>query len=255
MNQKPVFILLISLLLAIPVFAQQDSDIELIIPPFNHLNYIAAIETNDNEPGAGIPQGLLNNEFYLESIRLKKLAQDTFDFGDYDASSGFAEEALHYAILSDEYIVDQLLAEVKRLINWADSNNIKNKYPNDYAKGREYYDISLKAQSNEELNDSIEASKRAIQILAALQAGKPLQILPGKFTVRSWGSSKDCLWNIAGYPGVYGEPRRWTELFEANKSKLPDPNNPNWIEPGIVLDIPSIRGEIREGMWDPKKTY
>jgi hypothetical protein len=32
---------------------------------------------------------------------------------------------------------------------------------------------------------------------------------------------------------------------------MPDPANPDLIEPGMVIDIPSIRGETREGMWRP----
>jgi nucleoid-associated protein YgaU len=73
--------------------------------------------------------------------------------------------------------------------------------------------------------------------------------------VRPWAVSKDCFWNIAGFPWVYGNPYQWRLLYNANKSKLPNPNNPNVIEPGTVLDIPSIKGEVREGAWESGKTY
>ena len=43
--------------------------------------------------------------------------------------------------------------------------------------------------------------------------------------------------------------------YEANKKTFRDPNNPNLIYPGQVLQIPSIKGEEREGAWDPSKTY
>jgi nucleoid-associated protein YgaU len=79
--------------------------------------------------------------------------------------------------------------------------------------------------------------------------------LPGQYTVRPWAVSKDCFWNIAGRSWVYGDPYKWRLLYNANKAKLPDPNNPNLIEPGIVLDIPSLQGETREGPWDANKTY
>jgi len=79
--------------------------------------------------------------------------------------------------------------------------------------------------------------------------------LPASYTVRAWGVSQDCFWNIAGRPWVYGNSRQWRTLYNANKAKLPDPNNPNLIEPGIVLDIPSLKGEVREGAWDKDKTY
>jgi len=258
MNRKLTLVLLVLFLLAGSVFAQDFQHNGQIMPPYKHLTFIAGFEVNSEEQE--IPQGIQNNEFYLESLRFAKLAQDTYDFGDYDASSGFAEEAIRYAALSDEYVADQLIAEAKRLIDWADSNKIAGKYPNDYAKGKEYYNAGLKAQSDEEWSDSIASSKRSIAIMAAVQAGKPLPLessgkLPSQFTIRSWASSKDCFWNIAGYPGVYGDSWKWKELYEANKAKLPYPKNPNLIEPGIILDIPSIRGETREGMWEPNRKY
>ena len=77
--------------------------------------------------------------------------------------------------------------------------------------------------------------------------------LPAQYTVRTWANERDCLWNIAGYSWVYGDPRRWTDLYNANRARLPDPSNPDLILPGMVLDIPSIRGETRQGMWDPNR--
>jgi hypothetical protein len=44
-------------------------------------------------------------------------------------------------------------------------------------------------------------------------------------------------------------------LYNANRAKFPNPNNPNWIEPGMVLDIPSIKGEFRQGSWDGNRSY
>jgi nucleoid-associated protein YgaU len=73
--------------------------------------------------------------------------------------------------------------------------------------------------------------------------------------VRPWAESKDCLWNIAGRPWVYNDPKKWKVLYDANKSKLPDQNNPDLIHPGMVLDIPSIKGEHRSGMWESGKNY
>jgi hypothetical protein len=36
---------------------------------------------------------------------------------------------------------------------------------------------------------------------------------------------------------------------------MPKPGDPDLIEPGMVLDIPSIRGEARQSVWDSGKTY
>jgi nucleoid-associated protein YgaU len=144
--------------------------------------------------------GIRDNEYLVESQRLTKLAEDTYDFGDYDASAGFAEAAIQYAELSDEYVSQQAGVTITVSVPSADA-------------------------------------------------------FPASYTVRAWSVSHDCFWNIAGRPWVYGNPHQWRVLYNANKAKLPDPNNPNVIEPGTVLDIPSLKGEVRQGAWDANKTY
>jgi len=141
-----------------------------------------------------------NNEYLLESQRLTKLAEDAYNFGDYDSSANFAEAAIQFAELSDEYVAEQAGITITTSVPAADA-------------------------------------------------------FPASYTVRAWSVSHDCFWNIAGRPWVYGNPHQWRVLYNANKAKLPDPNNPNVIEPGIVLDIPSLKGEVRQGAWDANKTY
>ena len=79
--------------------------------------------------------------------------------------------------------------------------------------------------------------------------------LPAQYRIRTWRGERDCLWNIAKDKAIYDNPYLWRKLYEANKNKLPDPNNPDWVEPGIILTIPSLRGEKRDGMYDPAVTY
>jgi nucleoid-associated protein YgaU len=79
--------------------------------------------------------------------------------------------------------------------------------------------------------------------------------LPAQYTVRSWSVYRDCFWNIAGRPWVYGDSRKWRILYDANRTKLPEPGNPDLILPGMILDIPSIQGETRRGMWNEKTEY
>jgi nucleoid-associated protein YgaU len=102
--------------------------------------------------------------------------------------------------------------------------------------------------------EAVKWAERSDQYVRAfLESRKPG--LPAQYTVRTWKGERDCLWNIAGQPWVYNNPRRWRILYEANKDKFPDPANPNWLEPGIVLDIPSIKGESRRGMWSAARQY
>lgn len=202
-----------------------------------------------------IPTSIRNNEFYRESQRLARVAQNTYDYGDYDASSGFAEEAIRLAGLSDEYVAGQLIIEAKRLLDWADTYNIATLHPNNYNLGKSHYDNAVIAHSNEEWPESIDYGIKSIEVLSVLKAGmsgtttvaptRPVETRPAEttgrqYTVRTWAVEKDCLWNIAGYDWIYGDPWKWRLLYDANKSKLPDPNNPDWVEPGLVLDIPLL---------------
>jgi hypothetical protein len=75
-------------------------------------------------------------------------------------------------------------------------------------------------------------------------------VLPAQYRVRKWALSGDCFTTIAAQSWAYGDARKWRIIYEANKEKLPDPSNPNLIRPGTVLDIPSIDGERRFGIWE-----
>ncbi|MBI1869711.1 MAG: LysM peptidoglycan-binding domain-containing protein [Chlamydiae bacterium] len=54
---------------------------------------------------------------------------------------------------------------------------------------------------------------------------------PTKHTVKKG----ECLWFIAGYEEIYGNPLQWPRIFQANRDKIRDPD---WIYPGQVFIIP-----------------
>ncbi|MDR0291046.1 MAG: hypothetical protein LBI06_08940 [Treponema sp.] len=199
-----------------------------------------------------IPSDIINNEYFLESERLAKLAQETFEYGDYDASANFAYEAQFYAMLSDMHVA---IAVAKIRLDRAASSGVPQQRPVEYNEAETWYNESLSARDAEQWENAIQAAYRVTELLAYIGAPAGTLPLPAKYTVRTWITVRDCFWNIAGRPWVYGDPHLWRVLYNANKSKLPDPNNPNLIEPGIVLDIPSIRGEARQGEWSSDKTY
>jgi len=260
MSRKISIVLILSLLTVFSAFADDFHSMDIKIPVFKTLTYFAAAVPGDEESSV-IPEGISNNKFYLESLNMNKLAMEMYEIGDYDASSGFAEEAIRYAQLSDELVSTQLIAEAKRLIAWADKNNIKAKFPNNYNEGIEQYEIAVASHSNESWNESITAAINAIEIFAAFEStGRPATTtvavssrtgLVRQYTVRTWRVERDCLWTIAGYPWVFGDPWKWRELYNANKDKMPEPANPDLVLPGMVLDIPSIQGETRQGMYRP----
>jgi nucleoid-associated protein YgaU len=73
--------------------------------------------------------------------------------------------------------------------------------------------------------------------------------------VRLIPEDRDCLNKISGYPFVYNDRTQWRKLYEANRDKLRDPDNPHLIFPGQVFVIPSLNGERRVGEYDPDLNY
>ena len=57
----------------------------------------------------------------------------------------------------------------------------------------------------------------------------------------------DSLWKIASYDFIYGNPYFWVLLYRANRHNFINDNNPNLIEPGQTLIIPSLSNEVRNG--------
>jgi hypothetical protein len=300
MNRRIGLLLIIMLVAGIPVFAQYElpepvfhevpvrgessripASTELWFPDFSDVVYylwdfdptalpeptiflpsvsLAAAASTDAVPS--VAQDLRNNKYFLESTRLTNLAQQSFEYGDYDASANYAAEAIRYAQLSDEYVALQLkiketndaIAAAKARLDWAAATGALRRYPNEYGEAQEYYNVSLSARAEEDWDGAIEAANRVINALAYVE-GSGAASLPAQYTVRPWSVSRDCLWNIAGRSWAYGDPTKWRLIYNANKSKMPEPDNPDLIHPGMVLDIPSLNGEERQGMWDSGRTY
>ncbi|MDR1445624.1 MAG: LysM peptidoglycan-binding domain-containing protein [Treponema sp.] len=231
----------------------------------------------DTDAGPVIPRNIRNNQYYIESVRLNQMAKQTYDEGDYDASADYAAQALRYAQLSDEYVALQLkikeandaISAAKARIDWVVSVGAAKNYPGEYAQAQDYYNASLEDRKAEQWESATEKARMVINALAyvtapsqtvtppaqAVEQGPSQTPLPARYTVRPWAVSKDCLWNIAGRPWAYGDPTKWRLIYNANRARMPQPDNPDLIEPGMVLDIPSIRGETRDGMWDSARSY
>jgi nucleoid-associated protein YgaU len=221
-----------------------------------------------------IPKTILNNEYYLRSVTLTRQAREAYEEGDYDASAVYAEEAAEYARLSDEYVAKRLadyaIARAHSRYTWAGQAGAATRYPAEYAEAGTYYNQALEARRAEEWVPARESAEKVLALLADVQApdGKPEPplpkpvetspepgVLPAQYTVRNWSTTEDCFFIIAGWSWVYGDNYQWRVLYEANKDKLPNPENPHLILPGMVLDIPSLNGEVRQGMWDPEADY
>jgi len=198
-------------------------------------------------------KGLLNNQYMVENRRLIGLAEGAYADGKYDDAVKYAQDANKYAQMSDDYVSLQMkikaandaIAAAQARLDLVKKSKANVKYPAIYGKAEQTFAQALDHRSKEEWDPAKEAALSVITILAGIP---DVKALPAQYKVKTWVRYKDCLWNIAAKKEIYGDPWKWRVIYNANKNKLPKPGNPNLIEPGTILDIPSIRGEFRSGI-------
>ena len=200
---------------------------------------------------------LLNNKYLLENNRLIGLAEKSYTEGKYDDAVKYAQEAVQYAQMSDDWVAAQTkirdaneaIAAAQKRFDWATANGAPKQYAQAYEEAKTALADALAARSREDWDAAMQSAQKVISILAVLPE---TPALPSQYMVKNWQTIKDCLWNIAAKPQIYGDPFKWKVIYNANKAKLPQPDNPNLINPGMILDIPSVKGEIRSGLMEGK---
>lgn len=220
-------------------------------------------------------QSIYENEYYKKSLEYRKLADEAYNDGDYDQAYEHAVEAERFARLSDEYIAkirsmyqaEAKLGAAQRRMDYANLIKLEAFHPALYEEAAKAFAEAQEAFTKEEYQTCIEKAQMVIDLLAAIspqgtklpgeeETSQPIvQLLPKFYTVRLIPEKRDCFWRIAEYDFVYADPYKWELLYEKNKNAIVNPNNPHLIHPGQVFEIPSIKNEVREGMWDPEIDY
>lgn len=223
---------------------------------------------------------------------LQDQAQTAIDEGRYDEAVDLAQQAEELADQAETYAEQRVLGYVangwvnraKSRVQWAEGVQAATRYPSEYTLATGHLADAEAHFAAAEYVDAIQSAKLVMSALEDVQRPvvtaepepEPTPVtttepepepepepttttpvatergLPAQYIVELNLARRDCLWRIAEFDFVYGDPWKWTVLYEANRDKLPDPNNPNWIEPGMVIDIPSIAGETRSGVWNPE---
>lgn len=205
-----------------------------------------------------------NNEFQRKSRAYSELAVRAYEEGDYDGSIEYSRLAEEYAQKSADYIqymlarieAEQAMNKARTRYKWAKENKADQKYPEAFTTATEALQAGQTAFENKDFDVAVVCAKKVLDALAGVTGDESsFATLPAQYRIRTWRGERDCLWNIAKDRAIYDNPYLWRKLYEANKDKLPDKNNPDWVEPGIILTIPSLRGEKRSGMYDPAVTY
>ncbi|MCX7031252.1 MAG: chitobiase/beta-hexosaminidase C-terminal domain-containing protein [Spirochaetes bacterium] len=98
-------------------------------------------------------------------------------------------------------------------------------------KAKEFYRLGLeeKAKGNYEQSQSyFSESLRYVEIYKSYA-------VKGVYVVRLIPERRDCLWRIAEYPEIYGDPYLWPKIWRRNRKLI---QNPDLIYPGWQLVIP-----------------
>ncbi|MBR4374963.1 MAG: hypothetical protein IKP49_11445 [Treponema sp.] len=201
-----------------------------------------------------------NNTYQKLADEYTRKAQAALDAGEYELSVEYSIKAEENAALSQAY--------VKKMLEKAEADKVMKKASNRIAEAKKMkadlnFPMAFSAAQNAFATaqdyygkeDYPTAAQYAKQVLDALAGIKEVTPLPQFYVVRPWAETKDCYWNISGRSYVYNNPLLWENLYQANKSKMPNPNDPNLILPGMKMEIPSITGEYREGVYSADKQY
>ena len=203
---------------------------------------------------------LTDNPYYDEAQQLRRQAEQAIEEGEYDRAVTLSQQAQERTRQAREWAEEQLLRyqanawtnRAEERIDFAGRVDAQERYPEQYENAVGFYEEAESLFESEEYEDSIQASRNVISALESVRAVSPSdEVKPRFYVVRLIPERRDCFWRIAGYDFIYDNPWEWRRIYEANRDKIPDPNNPDLIEPGTVLTIPSLRGETRSGTWQP----
>ncbi len=217
-------------------------------------------------------QNFSMNDYQKAGLAYEKQATDAMTAGEYEKATEFASRAsIEYAKSKDFATNQGLKFRAANAITLAQngidrvtgSTNAK-KFTKEVVAAKallaeakvlytaeKWEDSRVKAQESLAVINAITSTTTA----AAPATNKATVTLPRYYVVVSRSSNSDCYWNIAKMPEVYGNPHLWARLYKANKSKMPDPENPNLILPGMIIEIPQLNTEIREGTYQAGTTY
>lgn len=200
-----------------------------------------------------------NASYYLQQAQSYYMtAQQKFEAGEYDESADLANKAREYAekfraatrLRNRYYQAVRLIREAETLISDARRLKVSEE---DLAPSVERFDDANAFFNNRDWDAAIAAAQQSIaltrDLLARLQARQgPTPQTGGRvlteaeegwktYTVRLIPQRRDCLWRIAEYDFIYGDPWKWPAIWKANKDQIVDPD---LIYPGQVFRIPPL---------------
>ncbi len=202
----------------------------------------------------------VNNTYQKLADEYNRKAQTALNAGEYELSVEYAQKAEENAALSQAYIdkmiaksdADKQMTLAQKKITWAQKIYADRNFPMAYSAAESAMENAKRYYSAEDYTSASSYAKQVLDVLADVYEITPL---PQFYVVRPWAQTKDCYWNISGRPYIYNNPLLWENLYQKNKGAMPKPDDPNLILPGMKMEIPSLTGEFREGVYSPSKSY
>lgn len=217
-------------------------------------------------------QNLLDNQYQKAGREYEQQAQEALNAGNYDDAAKYADlssveyrKSREYAeTLRLKFRASNAITLAQRTITSISSHSLTAKtYADEIKKARDILSEARKLFDEENWEESRRKAEESLALLSEINLVQSettkttisANILPRYYVVVERSINTDCFWNISGMKAVYGDPLLWKNLWNTNRKNMVDPENPNLILPGMIIEIPSIDGEVREGTYDPKKNY
>jgi len=199
-------------------------------------------------------QNLQDNEYYQKSLEFASLSEQAFEKGDYGAARDHALKAQEYAALSRDYMNEMLAAYKARSalnaanarIGVADRYNLKVRNSSLYISVTVLFKQAQDEFAEKEYTKCLDDAQEVLALLKDLEAEMGAGVPADKAAIYRV-KRDDSLWRIADLDFIYGDRTQWGPIYEANKSRFHDPENPHLIFAGQILNIPSLAGEARSG--------
>ncbi len=194
-----------------------------------------------------------------------KFAEESYNKGEYDKANEYAEKAKEISLeieqLKQELRIkkeaEKRLREAREVVGEIREDGIKYapetfklaesklKEAEEYYNQRGYneaYDLAGEAITLAEKCKNIISQKKAEEASKSvkIEKRKPVKSIykiKTRYKVRLIPHRRDCLWRIAEYKFIYGNPWKWPIIYKANKDKIKDPD---LIYPGQIFDIPEL---------------
>lgn len=192
---------------------------------------------------------------YAAAAELFDAALAIYDAEDYPTAGDKARETVAAVEAIAAADADAAIGRAKAAMGAAEAIQAQTNYPEEYGQAKTALTDALAAFDSQDYGTAAMRANACVAALAGVKAREDSLSWPAVYIVRLLPERRDCLWRIAEYSFIYNNPLKWPVIYEANKKSFRDPGNPNLIFPGQKLSIPAIKGEKREGTYDPKQAY